>query len=45
MNFQLRVRSGSGTADEDDEWQRKTSAWGEMEEIASVSFRDDANKD
>lgn len=45
LNSQMRVRSSSGTADEDDEWQRKTSAWGEMEEIASVSFRDYANKD
>lgn len=37
LNFQLWVRWSSGTADESDEQHRKTSARGEMEEIASVS--------
>ena len=45
LNFQLWVRGGSGTADESDEQRRKTSARGEMEEIASVSFGDYANKE
>lgn len=39
LNFQLWLRGSSGTADESDEQHRKTSAQGEMEEIASVSFR------
>lgn len=45
LNFQLWVRCSSGTADEGDEQHRKTSARVEMEEIASASFRDYANRE
>lgn len=45
LNFQLWLRGGSGTGDENDEQRSKTSAWGEMEEIASLSFGDYAKKE